>query len=99
MHVGIVGGLSRTARLWERAAMDLGHSIECHDGRTNARGTESLEALVERSDFVVVITDVNSHGGVQITRKLAVQRGRPHVLVRRLRPAKLAELIATRGAP
>ncbi len=94
MHIGIVGGLDRAEPLLLRIAAAAGHSVEFHTGRTNSRGTEQLDALVERAELVVVVTDINSHGGVQLARRLAARRGRPIVILRRLGAARFAELCA-----
>jgi hypothetical protein len=94
MHIGIVGGLDRAEPLLERIAGTAGHTVEFHTGRTNARGTAQLDALVERAQLVVVLTDINSHGGVQLARRLAARRGRPLVILRRLGAARFAELCA-----
>src|SRR5262245_27988231 len=94
MHIGIVGGLDRAEPLFARIAASAGHTAEFHTGRTNARGTAQLDALIERAELVVVVTDINSHGGVQLARRLAARRGRPVMIVRRLGAARFAELCA-----
>jgi hypothetical protein len=94
MHIGIVGGLDRAEPLLSRIAAAAGHTLELHSGRTNARGTAQLDALVERCQLVLVVTDINSHGGVQLTRRLAASRGRPLIILRRLGAARFAELCA-----
>jgi len=94
MHIGIVGGLDRAEPLLTRIARDAGHSVEFHTGHTHTRGTAQLDALVERAELVVVLTDINSHGGVQLARRLAARRGRPLVILRRLGAARFAELCA-----
>lgn len=94
MHIGIVGGLDRAEPLLERIAALAGHSVEFHSGRTNSRGTSQLDALVERSNLVLVLTDINSHGGAQLARRLAARRRRPVVILRRLGAARFAELCA-----
>ncbi|MCU1278718.1 MAG: uncharacterized protein JWM53_2264 [bacterium] len=94
MHIGIVGGLDRAEPLLLRIAAAAGHTVEFHNGRTNARGTAQLDALIERSQLVLVLTDINSHGGVQLARRLAARRGRPLVILRRLGAARFAELCA-----
>jgi hypothetical protein len=100
MHVGIVGGLDRAAPLFHRLAHVAGHTLELHTGRTNARGAAAMETLVERADLIIVVTDLNSHGGVQLARRLADRRGCPVILVRKLGSARLTSLLAelARGA-
>jgi hypothetical protein len=97
MHIGIVGGLDRAEERLERIAADAGHTVEFHTGHTHTRGAAQLEALVARCDLILLLTDINSHGGVQLTRKLATQRGRRLVLMRRLGIARFAELIGEVG--
>jgi len=94
MHIGIVGGLDRAEPLFSRIAADAGHTAEFHTGRTNARGTAQLDALIERADLVLILTDINSHGGVQLARRLAGRRSRPVLILRRLGAARFAALCA-----
>jgi hypothetical protein len=96
MHIGIVGGLDRAVPLLERIAAAAGHSVEFHTGRTDdSRGTSQIDALVDRAELVIVLTEINSHGGVQLARRLAARRGRRVVILRRLGAARFAELCAT----
>ncbi len=84
MHIGIVGGIHRTFRLYEQAAAARGHVLSLHGGEMAGRGRDALETLVARSSLVVVVTDVNSHGAMFYVRRQARALGRPCVLVRRL---------------
>lgn len=93
MRVGIVGGLDRSEQAYQRAARALGHEVEHHTGYMRGHAAHALERLVERSDLVVIVTDVNSHGAVQTTRRLLRTRPRPSVLVRRLGLARLLALL------
>ena len=94
LRVAVIGGLSRSTYLWQRAAEDAGIEIEHHDGRTAGRRSQGLAALVRRADLVVIQTELNSHNGVATARKLAAEQGRPHLLIRRLRPDGISELLA-----
>jgi hypothetical protein len=93
MHIGLVGGIDRNAPLYGELARDSGHSVECHTGVLAGRGSDSLAALVERADVVVVITDVNSHAGVLGARRLSRARGRRCVLVRRMGTSRFRALL------
>ncbi len=84
MHIGIVGGLDRTLRHYEQVAEAKGHQLTVHYGHMQGRGRDTLETLVSRSDIVLVVTDVNSHGAVIHARKVARSSGRRCVVVRRL---------------
>ena len=93
MRVSIIGGLDRAAPHYREVAERLGHSIECHSGVLAGKGPMALEAVVQRADLVVVVTDVNSHGAVWQARKLSRQRGCSLVFVRRLGVAQLRRLM------
>jgi hypothetical protein len=84
MHIGIVGGVERGERRFAAIAASHGHSFEFHGGDTAGRGAASLEALVERSDLVICVTDVNSHAAVLGARRHARALGRRCLLTRRL---------------
>lgn len=84
MHIGIVGGVERGEQRYAAVAASHGHSFEFHGGDTAGRGSASLEALVERSDLVICVTDVNSHSAVLGARRYARALGRRCVLTRRL---------------
>jgi Uncharacterized protein conserved in bacteria (DUF2325) len=94
IKVAVVGGLSRAGDLWARAGSSIGVELEHHDGRIRGRGAHEIAAAVRRADVVVIITDPNSHGGVGVARRAAIAAARPHVLVKHLRPAGLAAVIA-----
>jgi hypothetical protein len=80
---------------YRAAAEDRGHSIEFHTGDLAGTGPSTLEAMVQRSQLVVVVTDVNSHGAVWQARRLARQYACSLVFVRRLGVARLRELVTT----
>lgn len=84
MHIAIVGGVERGEQRYAAAAAIHGHSFEFHGGDTAGRGSATLEALVERSDLVICVTDVNSHSAVLGARKHARALGRRCLLTRRL---------------
>lgn len=93
MHIGLVGGIDRNAPFYGELARECGHSVECHTGHLAGRGSESLLALIDRSDVVVVVTEVNSHGGVLGARRLSKARGRPCLLVRKMGTARFRRLL------
>ena len=99
MRIGLVGGIDRNAHHYSQMAEAEGHSVECHTGHVAGRGADSLAALVERSDVVVVVTDVNSHGGMWCARKLARARGRRCVIVRKMGAARFRALLGELGGP
>lgn len=98
MRIVIIGGLERAEQHFERLAAAAGYEVHFHDGRTGGRGADVLERLVERCDVVVILTDVNSHGGVQIARRAMRERGRTPLLLRRLSLSKFQQLLAALNA-
>jgi hypothetical protein len=94
MRILVVGGVERTEGRLQQAAEDLGHELEFHGGHMDGRGADGLRAAVDRADFVIVVTEVNSHGAVQVARQEARRSGRTAVVVRRCSPARLRSLVA-----
>jgi hypothetical protein len=84
VHIGLVGGVERSESRYAEMAASAGHSFEFHDGNTAGRGGDTLASLVERSDLVICITDINSHNAVLGARKHARARGRRCLLLRRI---------------
>lgn len=99
MHIGIVGGVERGEQRYAAVAASLGHTFEFHGGNTAGRGSDSLEALVERSDIVICVTDVNSHSAVIGARRYARAHGRRCVLTRRVGLSRFRALLAEIQTP
>ena len=93
MRIGLIGGVERDERKLARVAMLRGYELEYHPGHLHGGMVQRLESLVERSQLVVIVTDVNSHGAVQIARRAAHKLGRTALVVRRCGPAKLEQLL------
>ena len=93
MRIGVIGGLDRNAPHYDEAARSEGHRVEWHPGILAGRGGESLSAIVERSDLIVIITEVNSHAGVLAARKAARHYGKQCVLLRKLGAARFKALL------
>lgn len=95
MHIGFVGGIERGESHYQALAARAGHVVEFHYGHVGGRGSPALESLIERSDVVVVLTDVNSHGAVQLARRLVRRSGVRLLLLRRCGLARFGELVAS----
>jgi len=93
MHIGLIGGIERGTHHYESLAAAGGHTVEVHSGHLAGRGVHTLAAIVDRADLIVVITDVNSHGGMWSARRMARARGRRCVLVRRMGPSRFRALL------
>jgi hypothetical protein len=100
VRIAVVGGLERHESEIARRAASAGHEVEFHRGRVGGRHAEELESIVERSDLVVIVTEVNSHGAVFIAKKAAHRAGRPSVIVRTCGPSRFQLVIdALQRAP
>lgn len=82
MRIGWIGGLTRNESQISRMAEWAGHSLEFHSGDMSGSGADQLRRLVERADFVVLVTEINSHGAVILTKKLCHRLGRGSLVMR-----------------
>ncbi len=82
MRIGWIGGLTRNEAQISRMAEWAGHSLEFHSGEMSGGGADQLRRLVERADFVVLVTEINSHGAVILTKKLCHRLGRGSLVMR-----------------
>ncbi len=98
MHIVIVGGLDRAEAQLERMAQQAGHSFELHTGHMGGRGSTNLESAIERAHLVVIVTDLNSHGAVQVARKTASRLGRSMLIVRKCSTARFAQVLGALAA-
>ena len=93
MRIGIVGGLDRNQPQLLELAHRAGHEVEFHTGITGGRGIVTLGSLVRRSDLIVMVMEVNSHAGVQVTRKLCNQQGTPSMVLRTCTQSRFSQLL------
>lgn len=93
MRIGVIGGISRQEPQLARRAAHGGHVVEFHVGNVHGRGASELRALVARSEVVVIVTDHNSHGGVQIAKRLARQLKRTSIVLSRCGVARFGALL------
>ncbi|WP_437548971.1 DUF2325 domain-containing protein [Sorangium sp. So ce448] len=93
MRITWIGGLDRNQAQLERMALQAGHHLEFHTGNTGGRGASELRAAIERADLVIVLTDVNSHGGVLLAKKLCQKLGRAAFMARRIGASRFQQLL------
>ena len=98
MRIAWIGGLDRNEAQLKRMAAQAGHRLDFHKGDTGGRGAAELRAMVERADLVIVLTDVNSHGGVQLARRICQRLGREAMIMRRCGAAQFQQLLAALAA-
>lgn len=95
-RIAIVGGIERNQGMYERIAAEAGAEVGYHGGHLRGRGPAALSDLVRRSELVIVLTQVNSHGAVKLARAEARRFGVPVVVQSRLSPSGLAALLLPR---
>ena len=93
MRIAVIGGLERHESEITRRGAQAGHTVEFHRGRVGGRHAEELEAIVERSDLSVIVTEVNSHGAVLIAKRAANRTGRSSLIVRTCGPSRFQLII------
>lgn len=93
MHLVVIGGREKNEVDLTNIATRHGHSIECHDGHVAGRGGETLRSAVARASLVVIVTEINSHGGVQTAKREAQRLDKPTMVVSRLSSARLRGLL------
>ena len=93
MRIGWVGGVERNENDLVRMARASGHHLTFHSGHMAGRGSLELKNLVERSDLVIILTDVNSHGAVIAARRMVRDHGKASMVVRRLGAARFSALL------
>jgi Uncharacterized protein conserved in bacteria (DUF2325) len=83
MRIGVIGGTEKSLTRYEQLAREHGSSVEFHDGKMAGRGTATLDTMVQRSDLIVIITQINSHAAVRRAQKFCRKERRPVLIVRR----------------
>jgi hypothetical protein len=97
MRIGWVGGMGRSEQLFTEIVERTGNSFEFHEGDVRGRGANELERLVNRCDTIVIVTDLNSHGGVLTAKDYVRKRGRVPVLVRKSSVSSLKRVLRDLG--
>ncbi|MEO7112667.1 MAG: DUF2325 domain-containing protein [Polyangiaceae bacterium] len=92
MRVLLVGGLDRNEAQLVALAASNGHELELHTGDVGGRGAEALTHKIERATLVVIVTEVNSHGGVLLAKKIVRRFGKASLIVRKMGASKLQGL-------
>jgi hypothetical protein len=92
MRVAFVGGMDRNESALIAAGKQRGIEVEVHYGDVKGRGADALEGIVHRADHVIVVTGVNSHGGVKLAKQFAHAHGK-HVWIMRACGLALAKRV------
>jgi hypothetical protein len=99
MRLAIIGGVERQETRLIDLARARGHVLEFHGGHTAGRGADTLRAVVERAERVVVITGINSHPAVLLARKTARSLGKEATLVNNLGMSSFRRLLDSLEPP
>src|SRR5690242_15107315 len=92
MRIAVIGGREKSDEQLLRVAARYGASLEFHPGDLHG-GVQELKAAVARSTFVVIVTQINSHGAVLAAKRAARQYERPMLVMRKLTVARLRGLL------
>jgi hypothetical protein len=93
MKIAVIGGREASEPELVRIAEQAGYAIEFHDGHSAGRGSHAIRALVARADLTVVVTEINSHGGVITAKSAARQYGKSTFITRRFSTTQLRGLL------
>lgn len=96
-RLGVVGGVERSFRHLLARSLSRNIRVEFHAGHMRGSGERELNTLVQRSDLIVLVTDVNSHNAVHRTRELTRHYQRPCFIVRRLGTQMFSQILDTLG--
>jgi hypothetical protein len=95
----VIGGLERHESEIERRAKALGHRVEFHRGHVGGRHAGELEAMVQRCDVAIIVTQVNSHGAMHIAKKAAARHGRTALVIRNCGPSSFSAVLDSLATP
>jgi Uncharacterized protein conserved in bacteria (DUF2325) len=93
MRVGIIGGKELSITRYQEVAAAVGCKVEFHDGHMAGRGTAALDAMVQRCDLIVIVTQINSHAAVRRAQKFCRRERRPVLIVRRFGLHSFAHIV------
>lgn len=74
--IAVIGGLDRLEKKYCEAVEKAGAECLCHTGRISS-GARKLKQLVNKSDLVLYLTPINSHGAMSVVKKHCKQCKKP----------------------
>jgi hypothetical protein len=93
VRIAVIGGLERHEAEIGRRAGAVGHTVEFHRGRVGGRHAGELEAVVQRCELAIIVTEVNSHGAMYIAKRAAGRSGRPALITRTCGPSRFSAIL------
>lgn len=67
-RVAVIGGLERLEASYRQVIESMGGNCLCHTGNVSS-GAHRLRQIVNKSDIVVFLTPINSHGAMSVVKK------------------------------
>jgi hypothetical protein len=93
MRIAVIGGRYKNEGQLARIAGSAGYELEFEEGHMRGRGMDGIRAAIARSELVVIVTDVNSHGAVHLAKRVARQLGRATLIIQNFGAARLCRLL------
>ena len=93
MRIAVIGGRYKNEGQLSRIARASGYELEFEEGHMRGRGMDGIRSAIARCRLVVIVTDVNSHGAVQLAKKVARQQDRPTLIIQNFGAARLCRLL------
>ena len=93
MRIAVIGGRYKNEAQLARIARNAGYELEFEEGHMWGRGMDGIRSSIARSQLVVIVTDVNSHGAVHLAKKVARQLDRPMLIIQNFGAARLTRLL------
>jgi hypothetical protein len=75
LRVAFVGGVECVDRQLIALGDELGIDVEVHHGHMKGQSKQRLVSLIARTNILVLVTGVNSHGAVSIAKREAARSG------------------------
>ncbi|ADK84633.1 hypothetical protein Deba_1265 [Desulfarculus baarsii DSM 2075] len=92
LKVAVIGGLERMEGSYCQAIDKLGGQCSFHPGHVRG-GSRRLRQIVIKSDVVVFITSVNSHGALATVKAECKKAGKPFIALGRTGVGSLEEML------
>ncbi len=93
MRIAVIGGRYKNEGQLSRIARAAGYELEFEEGHMRGTGMDGIRAAIARSELVVIVTDVNSHGAVHLAKRVARSLARPTLIIQNFGAARLCRLL------
>jgi hypothetical protein len=93
MRIAIIGGREKNEVELSRVAAQANYELEFHHGHIVGRAISAIRNIIARADLVVIVTGINGHMAVNLSKAEARALGKPMLLISRLSSARLKGLV------